>query len=211
MTKLGQVNALQILHFAVFEIFLTILVCYVLAVAFGHVPIWLPMISDCAVKSPEKYFFRIGVVFGASLIGIQSFIVYYANKDKQYSFFELLLALIGSVSVGIVGVVNEEENPPIHLTFALIFFLCYDLYMVLSLLAYCIKKPSILFSLKTVCTIVGAIVGIRLIIVYAKSEAVEPVCEWINAFAIMGFIWSYMLMDDIEIIEVKVEGKRKTQ
>lgn len=116
MKQLGKVNALQILHFGVFEIFLTILVCYVLAEAFGHVHIWLPMISDCAVRSPEKYIFRIGVVFGASLIGVQSFIVYYANKDKQYSFFELLLALIGSVSVGIVGVVNEEENHRVHLS-----------------------------------------------------------------------------------------------
>ena len=92
------------------------MVCYAIAVAFQHVHPWLPMISDCAVRSPEKYLFRIGVVFGASLIGIQSFIVYYANKDKRYSFFELLLSLIGSVSVGIVGVVNEQENHLVHLS-----------------------------------------------------------------------------------------------
>jgi hypothetical protein len=34
----------------------TILTCYGIAVALGHVPAWLPMISDCAVQAPGFYF-----------------------------------------------------------------------------------------------------------------------------------------------------------
>ena len=93
---------------------LTIMTCYTIAVALGHVPAWLPMISDCAVKPPEMYLFRLGVVFGASLIALQAVTVYYANKDRPLSSLNAVLALVASISIGIVGVVNEDEDDSVH-------------------------------------------------------------------------------------------------
>ena len=114
MDVLAKVTARQVVHFGVLEVLTTIMTCYVTAVALGHVPAWLPMISDCAVKPPEMYLFRIGIVFGASLITLQSFVVYYANRERPLSGFNGVLAFIGSISLGIVGVVNENEDDSVH-------------------------------------------------------------------------------------------------
>ena len=94
---------------------LTIMTCYTIAVALGHVPAWLPMISDCAVKPPEMYLFRLGFAFGASLIALQAVIVYYANKYRPLSSLNAVLALIASISLGGLGVVNEVEDGSVHL------------------------------------------------------------------------------------------------
>lgn len=92
----------------------TIFVCYGIAVLLGHVPVWLPMISDCAVLPPEKYIFRLGIVTGAIFLGIGSKLIYHADKSYSYSTLELSLSTISAIGLGIVGVVNEEENNGIH-------------------------------------------------------------------------------------------------
>jgi alpha-L-fucosidase len=56
---------------------ITILSCYVIAVATEHVPGWLPMISDCAVQSPEKYIFRIGMVVTACLLFCNTYLYFF--------------------------------------------------------------------------------------------------------------------------------------
>ena len=92
----------------------TILLCYGLAVGLGHVPAWLPMISDCAVKAPEKYPFRMGIVVGAFLLGFEVVAVY--NSDRKYSKDKICLFLgcIASLGLAVVGVVNEKEDNFIH-------------------------------------------------------------------------------------------------
>ena len=92
----------------------TILLCYALAVGLGHVPAWLPMISDCAVEAPERYPFRMGLVVGAFLLGLEVVAVY--NSDRVFSKNKLCLYLgcIASFGLGIVGVVNEKEDNTVH-------------------------------------------------------------------------------------------------
>ena len=92
----------------------TILLCYGLAVGLGHVPAWLPFISDCAVKAPEKYPFRMGIVVGAFLLGFEVVAVY--NSDRKYSKDKICLYLgcIASLGLAVVGVVNEKEDNLIH-------------------------------------------------------------------------------------------------
>ena len=92
----------------------TIFVCYGVAVYLGHVPAWLPMISDCAVLPPEKYFFRLGMVTGAIFLAIDSKLIYHADKSFTYSKTCLILGIIASIGLSIVGVVNEKENNTIH-------------------------------------------------------------------------------------------------
>ena len=92
----------------------TIFVCYGIAVYLGHVPAWLPMISDCAVLPPEKYLFRLGIVTGAIFLAIESKLIYHADQSFTYSKFELVLGTISAIGLSIVGVVNEKENNGIH-------------------------------------------------------------------------------------------------
>ena len=92
----------------------TILLCYGLAVGLGHVPAWLPFISDCAVEAPEKYPFRMGIVVGAFLLGFEVVAVY--NSDRKFSKDKtcLYLGCIASFGLAVVGVVNEKEDNFIH-------------------------------------------------------------------------------------------------
>lgn len=92
----------------------TIFVCYGTAVYLGHVPAWLPMISDCAVLPPEKYFFRLGIVTGAIFLAIDSKLMYHADKSFTYSKLGLILGTIAAIGLSVVGVVNEKENNGIH-------------------------------------------------------------------------------------------------
>jgi len=59
----------------------TIFGCYLIAVGQGHVPAWLPMISDCAVYPPESYFFRIGIILGAGLLVSNCILMLLFRKD----------------------------------------------------------------------------------------------------------------------------------
>ena len=114
MVVLCKVTARQLIYFSVIVVVKTIMACYIIAVALGHVPAWLPMISDCAVKPPEMYLFRIGIMLGASLITLQSLLVYYANRERPLSCFNAVLAIVSSISLGIVGAVNENEDYSVH-------------------------------------------------------------------------------------------------
>ena len=118
----------------------------------GHVPFWLPMISDCAVYPPEKYIFRLGFISGANWLFISSLLyyLYFRAHDKEDSTYEmlgpdagiprmkippiasLLLATLASISVGVVGAVSEDESPLLHKCAALSFFSMLQLYMALT-------------------------------------------------------------------------------
>ena len=101
-------------HGGVLEMLFTILLCYTLAVVNGHVPAWLPMISDCAVYAPEKYPFRLGIVIGASLLAFQVVNTYNVNKSSALAKPMAVMAVFASAGLATVGVVNERENDNIH-------------------------------------------------------------------------------------------------
>ena len=92
----------------------TIFTCYGLAASLGHVPVWLPMISDCAVYAPEKYLFRLGLVTGSIFLHIESILLYNADKAFSNSRLSMILSLMSSLGMGIVAVVNEKENNTVH-------------------------------------------------------------------------------------------------
>ena len=51
---IGALSAQVIFRICVYMWVSTIIVCYIIAVSLGHVPAFLPMISDCAVAAPES-------------------------------------------------------------------------------------------------------------------------------------------------------------
>lgn len=92
----------------------TIFTCYGIAAALGHVPVWLPMISDCAVYAPEKYLFRLGLVTGSIFLHVESILLYNADKAFSNSRLGMILSLLASMGMGVVAVVNEKENNDVH-------------------------------------------------------------------------------------------------
>ena len=114
MAVLGRVSVNSLIHAGILLAMSTILACYTIATSLGHVPLWLPMISDCAVYSPEKYLFRWGLVLTAGLFGLQGALIYGANRPYSGSKAALVVGLLGSFCLSIVGVVNEAENNTIH-------------------------------------------------------------------------------------------------
>lgn len=109
---LGEIKASFVPHFAVVVSLSTILLCYSLAVYYRHVPIWLPMISDCAVKPPEMFPFRFGILTAAWLIALENLVIYLAAVPK--SLLGLAFGLLGSLCLGTVAVVNEHEASKVH-------------------------------------------------------------------------------------------------
>ena len=95
----------------------TIFSCYAIAVLLGHVPAWLPMISDCGVHAPEKYFFSYGLATGSVMICAESLLLYHAEgKAFSHSRLSVSLSFTASVGMGVVGVVNEKENLKVHIS-----------------------------------------------------------------------------------------------
>ena len=114
MAVLGTLQLNVLFHVVALVILGTILLCYILAVSLGHVPAWLPMISDCQVFAPEKYFSRWGVLFGAALLGAQNTLIYGANKPYSKSKASLALGLVASFCLSVVAVVSEAEDNAVH-------------------------------------------------------------------------------------------------
>ena len=113
-SPLEKVSLKTIFHAGFFVQSGTILLCYLLAVSLGHVPEWLPMISDCAVYAPEKYPFRWGIVIGAVLMALQTSLIYAADKPYSGSKTALGLGLFAASCLSVVGVVNEVEDGHVH-------------------------------------------------------------------------------------------------
>lgn len=109
---LGEIKASIVVHGAGFFGLGTILLCYALALGFHHVPLWLPMISDCAVAPPEMFFFRFGLMSAAWLIALQNVVVYLAAVPRSLP--ALGLSLASSLCLGTVAVVNEKEASKVH-------------------------------------------------------------------------------------------------
>ena len=112
MTTLGGFKASYIFHFTAALGLCTMLLCYILAVSFKHVHPWLPMISGCAVYSPEKFFFRYGILPTALLMGCESVVIYLAAVPRAKA--ALVLGVLSSLSLGIVAVDSENEASRVH-------------------------------------------------------------------------------------------------
>ena len=114
MSVLGSIRVSTLIQIAAVWILGTILLCYSLAVGYHHVKPWLPMISDCAVLSPEKYPFRFGLLVGAVGLSVQVICIYLVEETFSKSKLALFFGLVSSFCLGVVAVVNEVENSGVH-------------------------------------------------------------------------------------------------
>jgi alpha-L-fucosidase len=175
------------------------------------------MISDCALKPPEKYIFRWGITIGAALVGLLSVGVYYTTRTRAHSKLLLVLGLVGCMGLSVVAVVNEEENHLVHDIFALIFFGCFDVYMVLTIITEAaitkrLAVCSLSFFLKLACSILGLTGGVGYglfvfgTLLVDEGSILVALFEWVNTFVVLIFIWTYTLdkfLYDIDICEIR--------
>lgn len=111
MKILASISAKWLIHTGAIEMTFTILLCYALAVSFGHVKPWLPTISACGENPPEQYFFRFGIFLGAVLMEVEAIALYAAKKTSHLTF---VLGAVAALGLGVVACVAANENNTVH-------------------------------------------------------------------------------------------------
>jgi len=207
MEVLFSFSASTVTRMACYGALATIFSCYIIAVSQGNVPVWLPMISDCAVEPPESYLFRGGLISSAVLLNINSFFMLCyksaanLNVDSDFSKFDLytyLISVIATLGLITVGSVNEDENGTIHSAGAIVFFLFYLIYMILitaRLWKYSSHNSQSL-RIKTILTIYGVIVFAIFAVLsqdWGKYHTDIAFCEWTGTISIILFLLSFTL------------------
>jgi alpha-L-fucosidase len=177
-----------------------------LALSQGNVPAWLPMISDCAIYPPESYIFRVGIILSAALLNLNSvMMLFYQHNVKPggatcFDKVTLSLASLGCAGLMVVGAVNEKENNTIHSTGAIIFFVCYEIYILC--ITYSMWDFSGPKSTNLIIKLALSIYGLVALILFAfmssnwgKYGTDIAFCEWTGTIAIilfnMTFVYEY--------------------
>lgn len=110
---LGKLNFKPILFFGVLEVLSLILFCYILAVTLQHLDPWLPTISECGELSPEKYFFRWGIMIGGVLLVLEAVFLHNAKRLSDLAF---VLGFVAGLCLTGVACVASNENRTFHLS-----------------------------------------------------------------------------------------------
>lgn len=206
LQALTQMKATTFCHAAMILGTTTIILCYAIAVSLGHVPAWLPMISDCAVYPPESYFFRLGMILTAALLFVNEGVMFFFLNAVQYGGpktsdrWGLLIAGISCLGLGIVAAVNEDEDIEVHGTAAVIFFVLQMLYMwlVTHRLQQCQKVDSGIssqsiaqkYSLAASCTIILILFAL-MSTDWGRYQLPIAISEWTGVLLILLFNWSF--------------------
>ena len=104
-------------------------------------PAWLPMLSDTFVPVPGNYISRIMLSVSALNMGIIGLAPYFDAALNGYGALPRKLLLgastVASIALGCVGAVCESTHVPtcmgntdVHDVTAVVFFVCYDIYMI---------------------------------------------------------------------------------
>lgn len=111
------------------------------------------VISDYGVDSRSGLFFNLSLV----ILGLCLFLISYKNFKRD--FIHLFLMTIVSIALAGIGVVNENLNLGVHWLFASIFFLVFDL----NLLIEAIMKRNkiiVILSATTIISLAALILGV---------------------------------------------------
>jgi len=165
---------------------MTILMCYVTAQVKGHVERWIPMISDCFVYAPESYMSRYGVItfinYGTCVSNV--IIAKVVEDGSTYGRILEVLAVMSSLSFGMVGAVSEVENETVHNIFALSGFIMYGIYiMIINVrIEKWIGKTELMYN---------ALVMLRCVTMYGELESYKPMVEWMVSLMYAYHMYKY--------------------
>jgi len=167
------------------------------------------MISDCGVYPPESYFFRGGLISSAVLLNFVSVVMlcytqtaqFKSNSPGDYPTFDKVaygFATIATFGLITVGSVNEVENIKIHGTGAVLFFLCYLIYMIMvtSRLWSNSAHNSASMKIKLFFTLTAATSLISLALMsidWGKYHHPIAFCEWTGTISIILFLYSFVI------------------
>ena len=112
MERLCNVSLSCLITLLVIQEIATLLVCYIIAVVADHASI-VPIISDCGVMKPEKYFFQIGSTISSMLLLVASIGIYLSDKAYQHVLL-LFLSVLGCIGLAGLGNANIIENWTAH-------------------------------------------------------------------------------------------------
>ena len=104
----------------------TALLLYALAVGLGHVPAWLPEISDCSHRAPEKFVFRFGLILSAAgilaCVGPVYAVVARPAERQGRALLAARCEQVAAVCLAVVGACSPWESLPTHATAAVLYF-----------------------------------------------------------------------------------------
>eukprot|EP01119_Soliformovum_irregulare_P003870 TRINITY_DN14918_c0_g1_i1.p1 TRINITY_DN14918_c0_g1~~TRINITY_DN14918_c0_g1_i1.p1 ORF type:complete len:244 (-),score=61.94 TRINITY_DN14918_c0_g1_i1:56-787(-) len=218
MEILESVQARRVTILAAGNGILTILTCYIIAVMKGHVPAWLPMISDCAVQSPESYIFRLGMISTAMLLECNSILMLaYLNTSglrgkRSWDLASFVIVSLGCLGLAIVGAVNEKENGGIHGGAAVAFFVCYQVYMIIITRRLMANGTGTVSSTR-IKAIIASYCGVALLAFFYfstdqhKYHIPIAICEWTGVAGIilynLSFVYEYGTTVKIQAVDMK--------
>ena len=166
-------------HVVAYYNFLMIILCYSLYIYDWKVlgthprtawPSWFPQISDTFVLYPGTWISRIGLGTGATCLAMAQFFVYQTSKLNGTCGGLILLwvSIFACFLLSVVAAVCENWNEPtcrgmtsVHATSAVVFFVIYDIYMIIMSVFYCLN-PSPRLS-KTTTQLLGICTAISII------------------------------------------------
>ena len=114
MAMLGKVTVNALVHLGAVVSLSTILLSYGMAVAQGHIKLWLPTISSCGYRPPEEYVFRYGLLSGALLMAAMALVIYKSDMPFSKDSFILFTGVIAPLCLGVVAVCAYVESKRIH-------------------------------------------------------------------------------------------------
>ena len=130
----------------------TLTVCYYFITKQGRVPKGsFPWISDMFVMPPGNWISRWTLVFGATLSGFGQVCLYFMDGTSGVNWMDKAmtgLSLFAILGLAVVGCVNEKELHWLHFTAAGVFFVGYDVFMILRT---CRTTSSAAFTVRSKC------------------------------------------------------------
>lgn len=182
----------------------TVCTTYAISVAHHDAPV-IPMISDTFVKAPESYISRLGIVTVATLLQLtvwflHSYLCAFAAPTRVWRCFTLVHSLagaLGSIALGLVGAVNNQENLRAHFDAATTFFvaiLAWQICYTAQLAAHPDATSPASLRLKCTCA-VTTFTSLVAFFILASMDIMGyyrqvATCEWISAFGSMVSLWS---------------------
>jgi uncharacterized membrane protein SirB2 len=207
-TILVKVSARTLTAVVLIMFFGTLAICTGFAFKQGRVPkgSW-PFISDTFVHKPGNWISRWSLVLGGTFSQMLQVTLYFLDGKTSLGDKAICaLSIFAILGLAIVGVCNESENIVLHLTGASIFFVGYDLFMVLRTMRSLLcssgsgsnaaspwgqRGQMLLAIVSTVCTVVRCLpvdTVSSMLHVDRPREILLPVLEWLDAIAIVGYM-----------------------
>uniref|UniRef100_A0A8C6WV49 DNA-damage regulated autophagy modulator 1 n=1 Tax=Neogobius melanostomus TaxID=47308 RepID=A0A8C6WV49_9GOBI len=175
-------------------------------VVLHDVDVLLPYISDTANSPPESCFFGLMTFISACtcIATIYAMYKYIAKlgEDKGVAFCNraaLGLGLLSCFGMCVVATFQESAVEDVHLTGALLFFVCGALYISMeTYISYCLfpyGSSLLVCRIRLILSVISGVVFLPSILSLQLDPRLAKAsagCEWIVAFSFVSFFLTYI-------------------